>query len=58
MGMLLLLVGFCAPALALGAMLVRREHLILRALGLMTVGISSSGLVLAGLGFVGLSFFG
>ena len=57
MAILLLLIGFCAPALVIGVMLVRREHLILRALGLMTIGISGSGLVIAGLGLVGLVLF-
>ena len=57
MGILLMLVGFCAPALAIGVMLVRRERLIHRVLGLITIGISGSGLAFAGLGFAGLLFF-
>ena len=57
MVMLLLLVGLCAPALAIGVMLVRRQHLILRALGLMIIGISGSGLAFAGFGLMGLFLF-
>ena len=56
--LLLLLIGLCAPALAIGVMLVRKESSILRALGLMAIGISGSGLAFASISFAGLILFG